>query len=412
MIMDDDSVSVLFVIPYMDGGGAQRALSNIQMNMPDSIKTDTLVNSERGRVYPNKGSVISLGIDGEKRAGSVAFQFRVFLSRVRKLRHLKKNGGYRACISFIDSANIANIISSFGLRKSTAKTIISVRTSIRQSSLIFRKYRFFVKPLAALLYKRADLVVPVSEELKEELREDFGIKSERLVAIPNGFDVKKITAMADEEIDHGIWKRIEGKKVILTAGRLGIEKNQWHLIRAFAKVKEQVPGSVLIITGTGELEGYLRDLIAVLNMTDSVILTGYQNNVYKYMHAADVFVLPSAFEGFPNALGEALCTGTPCVVTDFKTGAREIIAPKLLLSNVRIDRATECEYGIITPLLSGTMYKGGEPWESQEMELADAIVRMIQDEELNNRYRRKSAQWADSFNIREVVKKWVSIVED
>ena len=309
---------ILFVIPYMHEGGAQRALSNIQTHMPDYIEMDTLVNSEINRAYPNSGRVLSLNIEKKARTDSVFFQFGVFVRRVRRIRELKRDGSYSACISFVDSANIANIISSMWRCSSQTKTIISIRTSIKQSAIRLPQYRFFVKPVAKLLYKRADMVVSVSEELKLELIKCLGIKADRITAIPNGFDVDGILKLSSEKIDDSLNARIGACKVVFTAGRLNIAKDQWHLIRAFSYVVKSAPDSVLIIAGTGELEKYLKDLASNLGIDRNVIFTGFESNVYKYMCRSDVFVLPSGFEGFPNALGEALCAGAPCIATDFR----------------------------------------------------------------------------------------------
>ena len=82
--------------------------------------------------------------------------------------------------------------------------------------------------------------------------------------------------------------------------------------------------------GEGELESYLKRLINKLNLQDNILMLGHSKNVYKYLKSSDLYVFPSIFEGFPNALAEAICMGLPCIATDFKTGAREIIAPTLL----------------------------------------------------------------------------------
>ncbi len=403
---------ILFVIPYMHEGGAQRALSNIQTHMPDYIEIDTLVNSDINRVYSNSGRVFSLNIEKKARTSSVFFQFGVFIKRVKKIKELKRSNNYNACISFVDSANIANVISAICERDTQTKTIISIRTSITQSAMNILQYRYFVKPIAKILYKRADMIVSVSEELKTELIESLGIKEDRITAIPNGFDVDEILKLSSEKIDSPICDKIGTSKVVFTAGRLNIAKNQWHLIRAFSYVKRTLPDAMLVIAGTGELEEYLKKLAINLGIDQSVVFAGFESNVYKYMRRSDVFVLPSGFEGFPNALGEALCAGVPCIATDFRTGARELLAPERLSDNTVIERFTECTYGIISPVCSGKMYTGTEPFEMEELELAKAILYLLDNKEANIKYREKSKERRKNLDIQKAVSEWIRLIEE
>ena len=396
---------ILFVIPYMHEGGAQRALSTIQAELAGAYEIETLVNTEKDRVFPNTGNVISMGIDKAARTDSIFFQFSVFINRLRWLRQLKKQNDYYACISFMDSANIANILSRGRCRK-----IISIRTSYRGKKDL-PQYRFLVKPLARILYSRADVVVAVSEELKRELEEDLKIKPNKLCTITNGFDLNAIKEASNEDIDPKYKELIAGKKVILTAGRLNVIKHQWHLIRAFSLVLKQASDVVLIVAGTGRLEHYLMKMCEELNIQDNVFFVGFVDNIYKYMKNSDVFALTSCTEGFPNALGEALCVGVPCVATDFKTGAREILAPNLLFDDKVIDSAIRCEYGILTPVCSGKMPIGTEPLERQESELAKALLDLLTDDNLNKEYRSRSIERSRSLDVKTVIDKWINVIE-
>lgn len=235
---------VLFVIPYLYEGGAQRALSNIEMHFPDDWEIETLVNSEYKKTFPVKGKVHTLGINQKPRTSSPIFQFRVFLMRIKVLRQLKKSGNYDACISFSDSASVANILTG----KKYCRTIVSVRTSLISSNKL-PKYKYIVTPLARLLYNYADKVVAVSEELKNELIYELDLKKNKVLAIPNGYDVVRIHELSAEPIDEVIADKIKGKKVICNIGRLSIPKGQGHLIRSFKKVHEVLPDAVLLIWG-------------------------------------------------------------------------------------------------------------------------------------------------------------------
>ena len=398
---------VLFVIPYLYEGGAQRFLSNLQSCFPEDWEIETLVNSEYKKAYQFRGLIHTLDVNEVPRTGSVFFQFRVFVRRLLKLRKLKKTGEYSACVSMIDSSNVANILS--GNRK--CRTIISVVTSL-SSIRNLPQYGLIVNPLAKLLYNRADNVVAVSEELRKELIDEFGINENRISAITTGCDINSINSRKLEPIEESIMTRLRGKRVICNVGRMSYPKGQWHLIRAFKSVKGSIPDAVLILAGEGELEKYLRDIIDRLDLSEDVILLGHTDNVYKYLNVSDVFAFPSLLEGFPNALAEALCVGIPCVATDFKTGARELLSPELLFNGQVIDKATECQYGLLTPICSGKLYTADEPLEKGEVELANALIKLLKNVDLSIRYRELSSIRGKDLDIKNTVVKWVKLLEN
>lgn len=397
---------VLFVIPYMYEGGAERALSNIETHFPDDWEIDTLLNSEYKKKYPNKGNLYTLGIEKKPNTRSVFFQFYVFVKRTIELKRLKRKNHYDACISFLDSANVANIISG----NKYCKTIISVRANLNGEKRV-PQYRFIVNPLAKLLYNKADKIVAVSEELKNGLVEGFGLLDSKVHVISNGHNVDSINKLKEESLEENIAKAIKGKKVVCNVGRLSFPKGQWHLVRAFKVVKENVPNAILLIVGEGEYEKYLEEIIKDLGLTESVLLLGHKDNVYKYINNADVFAFTSLLEGFPNALAEAICVGVPCVVTDFKTGSREIIAPELLNNNEPINKKTECEYGVLVPECSGTKYKGKDDLERQEQILAEAIIEMIINDLMANQFKEKCLERRKTLDINDSVRKWIEVIE-
>ncbi len=399
---------VLFVIPYLVEGGAERALSNITTHFSPEWDIDILVNDDKIVDYSYNGTVLTLGFTGEMKTDSVLFQFRVLLRRVRKLRNLKKNGNYQACISFLDSANIANVLSG----RRYCRTILSVRISLIQSA-IKPQYKFVVNPLVKALYGFADKVVAVSEGIRQELIADFGLKKEKVITIENGYNMEEIWTQREEGLSNQQEELLSGKKIIATTGRLSRQKGQWHLIRAFSEVVKKVPNALLIIIGSGELENYLKDLSKSYGLEDRVYFTGHASNPYKYLKKADVFVLPSLYEGFPNALAEAVCMGLPCVATDFRTGARELLAPQMDLLGKEVQCVTETQYGILTPVCSGKIYEDAkEPLEQSERFLAEAISGMLTNEAKRELYGQKSKRRGEGLKIESVIDRWINVIEE
>ena len=399
---------VLFVIPYLVEGGAERALSNITTHFPPEWHIDILVNDDTVVDYPYKGTFLTLGFTGEMKTDSVFFQFRVLLRRVRRLRTLKKNGNYQACVSFLDSANIANVLSG----RRYCRTVLSVRISLKQSA-IKPQYKYVVNPLVKVFYGFADKIVAVSAGIREELIADFGLRKQNIVTIENGYNMEKIRIQCEEKLSDQQEKLLYGKKIIATTGRLSLQKGQWHLIRAFSEVVKKVPNALLMIIGSGELENQLKDLSKAYGLEEQVYFTGHAANPYKYLRQADVFVLPSLYEGLPNALAEAACLGLPCIATDFRTGARELLAPEMDLLGEQIQCVTEVSYGILTPVCSGKLYGNAkEPLEKSERFLADAICGMLTDESKRRFYGQKSSLRGEGLKIESVIDKWISVIEE
>jgi glycosyltransferase involved in cell wall biosynthesis len=155
--------------------------------------------------------------------------------------------------------------------------------------------------------------VIISEEIRREARE-AGLDPSRFVRIRNGVDTQRFST-------HGSVAELpelaapEGRKIVLFAGRHDTQKRVDVLLRAFAKVLEAVPEARLASAGSGPRLDDYRALARELGIADKVAFLGTRSDMDALYRAAKVFVLPSASEGLPNALLEALACGTPCVAT-------------------------------------------------------------------------------------------------
>lgn len=396
---------VLFVIRELAGGGAERALSNITMNFPEGWEIDLLMNNRDFIEFPYRGNLLSLDIAEPGSRKSVVHQLWAIIKRTWYLKRLKRENHYDACISFLDSSNISNVLSG----NKYCKTIISMRLSMtsEKSGLL---YRVSALPLMKLVYNHADKIVAVSKEIEQDAKARFRIPDKQITTIVNGYDVAKIAAQAQKKPENAM--SFDGRRLVVTVGRLDSQKGQWHLIRAFAEVVKQEPDAVLCVIGTGDCESYLKKLICENQVQNQVFLLGYSSNPFWYDAQAEVFVLPSMYEGFPNSLAEAVCCGTPCIATDFHSGAREILAPDMDVMGVPIADITKAEYGILTPLCSGAMYKGREPLETAERKLAEAILLLLQNRETSRYYREQSRKRREMLGIQAVVRDWVRVIEE
>lgn len=103
---------------------------------------------------------------------------------------------------------------------------------------------------------------------------------------------------------------------LLTVGRLSPQKGQVYLLRAMPLILERWPATLLQIVGKGQLEDMLRRECEKLGITGSVAFLGERDDVGALMRQADIFVLPSLWEGLSIAALEALAAGLPIVASD------------------------------------------------------------------------------------------------
>jgi GalNAc-alpha-(1->4)-GalNAc-alpha-(1->3)-diNAcBac-PP-undecaprenol alpha-1,4-N-acetyl-D-galactosaminyltransferase len=123
-----------------------------------------------------------------------------------------------------------------------------------------------------------------------------------------------------------LWKVRDN--MIITAGRLSDAKNQASIIRAFALVHKLFPEYKLKIYGDGPLRTKLENLVNELELNDCVMLPGRTKGIFDQYNKSKVFVLSSLYEGYPNALLEAMAMGCACISTDCPCGG-----PKSMIEN-------------------------------------------------------------------------------
>lgn len=396
-------MKILFLISTLTGGGAERAMSNITTHLPKDVEADILLNSVSDDDFDTDAHKISLGLPIVQKM-NLWYQLRATFRRIRALCKLKKNGRYDACISFMDSANVCNIITG----NKYCKTIVSVRTSIKHEKT--PEYHYIVRPLIHLFYNSADFVVPLSGGVSRELTDSFHIAKEKVVIITNGFDIARIRRQEMEMLPVLENAVALDAFVFLTVGRYASAKNQWHLIRAFAEIAKGHTEMRLLLLGQGAEKSYLQSLIDSCHMSSQIQLIPFNKNPFPYFRTADVFVMPSGWEGYCNALCEALICGLPCVATDFQVGAREILAPD---TDIFYQNRTEIEhakYGIITPVCSGTRYIGDELLEPAEELLAKAMLQMYEDKNLREKYHVAALERGEQMGIEGKVQEWMNLI--
>ena len=185
----------------------------------------------------------------------------------------------------------------------------------------------------------ADVSTHVSRQAVQAFEQAGAVPPGRMVPVLNGIDVRVFSDAAD--LRARARRRIGpplGARLLLSVGRLAHEKNHAGLLRAFARLAPQCADVRLWIAGDGPLRDALLRQCATLGLTDRVTFLGARSDVPELMRAADVFVLPSRFEGFGLVVAEAMASGTLVVATD-AGGVAEVLNGTGILVPVGDDAA-------------------------------------------------------------------------
>jgi glycosyltransferase involved in cell wall biosynthesis len=162
------------------------------------------------------------------------------------------------------------------------------------------------------------VIVSCAENAADRHRQ-WGYKADRVLVIPNGYDLSRWKSDADARRSaRQEWGVADDAVVIGSVARWNPLKDHENLLAAFALSRQRNPRLRCVLIGH-EMEASNHQLAALLNryaLHDSVILLGKRDDVPKLMNGLDVHVLSSRAEGFPNVVAEAMAAGIACVVTD------------------------------------------------------------------------------------------------
>jgi glycosyltransferase involved in cell wall biosynthesis len=180
------------------------------------------------------------------------------------------------------------------------------------------------------LYARSACVVANSSGAARSAETFYGLVPRSVTTLHNGVDIDRVTRQAEVQINDAWWNTTAaGRQTfrIVTAGRLNREKGFHLLVDAVARLQNQQPDVDfrLVITGEGDGRQALETQIAELRLQDTVRLPGFRSEAPAWYKSADLFVLPSFFEGMPNVLLESMACETAVLSTDCPSGPAEIL---------------------------------------------------------------------------------------
>ncbi|MDC7221303.1 MAG: glycosyltransferase [Spirochaetales bacterium] len=307
-------MKILIIIPSMTSGGAEHVVADMTARWCKSHEIHLLTFSNKNKdFYKVSPLVVRYDMEGRKRK---IWNLKAQFSIIKKIKSVTKNIQPDIVISFIHKANI---YSSFALWGSHIPLVLSESSLINRSDVPVH-----ISLLRKLLYPRAFKLVVLSESIKRELLMTIPkVYETDVVAIPNPIDVSEKKDQV-EPLNEFTGQNLDGKKIIISVGRLIPLKSFDHLIKAIKEVKSKGSGFHLVIIGEGEERANLESIIQREDLLECVSLPGRTNSVLSYLEQADFSISTSQLEGFGMAVIESLAVGTPVLAYD-APGVRDLI---------------------------------------------------------------------------------------
>lgn len=367
------SKKLLFVIPSLAGGGAERVVVTLLRHLNRDIFNPHLV------VFKKKGEYLRDLPDNVKVYNLNKKSRYDFPKLIWRLHRLIKNIQPQVIVSFLEYANLVALIAA-KVMPSRIPLIISEQTFLSlalQQDRIKSTKRLFYR----MFYPKADVIITLSKGVKKDLIRSFCISPDKIKTIYNPLDLERVSQLVKEAINTPDTNNLP---MLIAIGRLTAPKGYPYLLRAFKKVRDNLSVKLLIL-GQGKEEENLKRLTKELKIADDVVFMGFQTNPYKYLAKASVFVLSSLYEGLGNVILEAMACGIPVVSTRCPCGPGEII--------------TDGVNGLLVP-------------PADETALAEAILRLLRDESLRKRLTEAGRRRVEDFRVEKIIAQYERLFLD
>jgi GalNAc-alpha-(1->4)-GalNAc-alpha-(1->3)-diNAcBac-PP-undecaprenol alpha-1,4-N-acetyl-D-galactosaminyltransferase len=308
-------VRLTLVISSLASGGAERVLAtlaNCWVTDGHHVTVLTFAPVAHDRQCLDR-AITRVALDVMSRSTTPVQAVRNNWRRLTRLRDQIQRSRPDAVISFLSTTNVLTLAATRNLR---IPIVVAERIDPRE------------EPIGAVWAGMRRLLYPTADALVVQTSDVAGW-AVRLVATPKVYVIPNpvIPNEWSPETDGAgtpEWLARPGYKV-LAMGRLTRQKGFDLLLRAFAKCRLRHPAWSLVILGEGEERHRLEVLAADLGIDADVVLPGHVTEPARILRRADLFVLASRYEGFPNALLEAMACGLPVIATDCPSGPRQIV---------------------------------------------------------------------------------------
>ena len=366
--------NIVVVVSAMNMGGAQRVVSILCNHWSRNGHAVTLIATFSGEkinhYYLDKNVVLKYVNNSSFFPESKLWNL---YSKLFQLRKLIKSQKPDVVISFLARVNVASALSMFGIKSSL---IICERTWPPFASLN-NKYWWVYR----IVFKGVDRIIVQTDKSKAWLAQNFPGANVKVIPNPAVYPVpiSDGTSIDPNSVIS------QNRRLILASGRLHKYKQFDLMIRAFFKLKDKYSDWDLVILGDGEERDSLSRMAINLGIGDRVYLPGSIGNISDWYERADLFVLSSIVEGFPNVLLEAMTYGLPCISFDCDTGPRDMIKD-----------------GVNGILVSP---------KDKEVGLSNAMDKIISDNEFARTISDNSILVRDKYSISNIMQEWNDILD-
>lgn len=297
--------TIAFVIHSLSSGGAERVVSTLSNELAEEYNIIIINFIANTPFYALKDTIKVVHCNHDFKPSKNVWQaIKLNFGFYQKIKGVFKTENIDLGIGFMTTANILTILAAKALR---TPVIVSERIDPTHT-----KTPFVWRQLKKWTYPKTDYLVVQTEPIKKFY--STLVSDQKLVILPNPISTELISRKKVDETN---------VNTILNVGRLTDQKGQDILIKAFANLNPME--WKLLIVGEGPKREEYQKLINNLQMEDKIFLEGKTNNISDYYNKADIFAFTSHFEGFPNALIEAMYMGLACISTDCPTGPSELI---------------------------------------------------------------------------------------
>ena len=360
-------MKIALLIPSLGTGGAERVMTHMANYW--AKKGNSVVIFTYGATpsfYPLLPKIQHVSLGEGLPVGSLR-KIVYLLQHARALRRHLKQHQSEVLIAFLDIAILQAIIATRFLQ---TKVLVSER-----SVPYIRKTNQWLQPLNHLLYHWTNRLVLQTRQIADT----FPRLQHKITVIPNPIPPPTL------QIDDEQYSTQLSYKTIVCMGRLTALKQYDRVIRAFHQFTEDRAGWKLIILGEGEERENLERLREELNLTETVHLPGTTTSPPEVLTKASIFFLSSLFEGFPNALCEAMAIGLPAIATQCPYGPEEIIQ--------------HGHNGWLVPVNDSAAW-------------AEALEAVTSDQSLYQKLGREAKKVADTYSINHVMQQWEAVIYD
>jgi glycosyltransferase involved in cell wall biosynthesis len=362
-------MKLLFLIHSLASGGAERVTTNLANHWAAGGASVTVVTIAGFALdhYQIDPSIRRVALSLDSHSGGILAALVGNLRRVRAIRRVLKQIRPDVAIAMMTQSNVLLAMAALGVRG--IRTIGSERSHPPQMP-VGRIWQV----LRSYWYGKLGAVIALTSETRDWLAAHTSSRNIATIPNPVPWPFPRQPPLVTFNVAAGGTQR-----VLLAVGRLSEEKGFHILIECFARLAPSHSDWQLVIIGQGPERAELEHLVAQHGITDRVRLPGLAGNVGDWYQGADLYVMTSRFEGFPNTLAEAMAHGLPAVSFDCDTGPRDIIRN---------------EY-------DGLLVKDGDA-----AALERALSRLMGDDVLRARFAERASDARERFSPASIVKKW------